>query len=58
MPRLFTGLEIPASVAMTLATLRGGVTGAQLLSNEQVTESGSGRTVVKFTVDADWSANP
>lgn len=36
----------------------GGVTGARLSSNEQVTEPGSGRTVVKFTVDADWSAVP
>jgi 2'-5' RNA ligase len=29
MPRLFTGLEIPPGVAMTLATLRGGLTGAR-----------------------------
>ena len=36
----------------------GGVTGAKLSSNEQVTEPGSGRTVVKFTVDANWSVSP
>ena len=36
----------------------GGVKGAQLSSNEQVTEPASGRAVVKFTVDADWSAAP
>lgn len=36
----------------------GGLTGAQLSSNEQVTEPASGRTVVRFTVDANWSAAP
>jgi RNA 2',3'-cyclic 3'-phosphodiesterase len=29
MPRLFTGLEIPSSVAMALSALRGGLTGAR-----------------------------
>jgi len=29
MPRLFTGLEIPSSVAMALSSLRGGLTGAR-----------------------------
>jgi hypothetical protein len=35
-----------------------GVTGTQLSSNEQVTEPGSGRMIVKFTVDANWSVSP
>src|SRR5438105_15784271 len=29
MPRLFTGLEIPVSIAQSLATLRGGLPGAR-----------------------------
>lgn len=36
----------------------GGVTGAQLSSNEQVAEPGTGRTVVKFTVEANWNVAP
>ena len=34
MPRLFTGLEIPTAVAMTLGTLRGGLTGARWIDAE------------------------
>jgi len=36
----------------------GGLADAQLSSNEQVTEPGNGRTIVKFTVDAHWSTAP
>jgi 2'-5' RNA ligase len=34
MPRLFTGLEIPSSVAQALATLRGGLPGARWIDPE------------------------
>ena len=34
MPRLFTGLEIPLSVAMALGTLRGGLNGARWIDAE------------------------
>jgi RNA 2',3'-cyclic 3'-phosphodiesterase len=34
MPRLFTGLEIPADVAQSLATLRGGLPGARWIDPE------------------------
>jgi 2'-5' RNA ligase len=34
MPRLFTGLEIPLSVAMALAGLRGGLSGARWIDAE------------------------
>ena len=34
MPRLFTGLEIPADVAQSLAMLRGGLPGARWIDPE------------------------
>jgi 2'-5' RNA ligase len=34
MPRLFTGLEIPASVAQSLAMMRGGLPGARWIDQE------------------------
>jgi RNA 2',3'-cyclic 3'-phosphodiesterase len=34
MPRLFTGLEIPSSVAQSLSTLRGGLPGARWIDPE------------------------
>ena len=34
MPRIFTGLEIPADVAQSLATLRGGLPGARWIDPE------------------------
>ena len=34
MPRLFTGLEIPADVAMDLALMRGGIPGARWIDQE------------------------
>src|SRR5436305_8046202 len=34
MPRIFTGLELPAAVAQSLATLRGGLPGARWIDPE------------------------
>jgi LigT like Phosphoesterase len=34
MPRLFTGLEIPSDLALDLATLRGGLSGARWIDSE------------------------
>src|ERR1700743_3333413 len=34
MPRLFTGLEIPAEIGQTLSSLRGGLPGARLMYPE------------------------
>ncbi|MDB5568637.1 MAG: 2-5 ligase, partial [Tardiphaga sp.] len=34
MPRLFTGLEIPAEIGQTLSNLRGGLPGARWIDPE------------------------
>ena len=37
MPRLFTGLEIPADVAQSLSMLRGGLPGARWIDPRTIT---------------------
>ncbi|MGC2392130.1 MAG: 2'-5' RNA ligase family protein, partial [Methylovirgula sp.] len=34
MPRLFTGLEIPSDLALDLASLRGGISGARWIDSD------------------------
>ena len=48
MPRLFTGLEIPTSLAQELALLRGGLSGARWINVENY------HITLRFIGDVDW----
>src|ERR1051325_11139056 len=47
MPRLFTGLEIPADIGQALATLRGGLPGARWI------DPGNYHLTLRFVGDVD-----
>ena len=49
MPRIFTGLEIPADVAQSLASLRGGLPGARWIDTENY------HVTLRFIGDVDES---
>ena len=50
MPRLFTGLEIPAEIALTLSSLRGGLPGARWIDPENY------HVTLRFIGDIDGTA--
>src|SRR3974390_2753725 len=50
MPRLFTGLEIPAEIAQTLSSLRGGLPGARWIDPENY------HVTLRFIGDIDGTA--
>ena len=52
MPRLFTGLEIPAEIGQTLSNLRGGLPGARWIDPENY------HVTLRFIGDIDGMSIP
>src|SRR5258707_1407086 len=50
MPRLFTGLEVPAEIGQTLSSLRGGLPGARWVEPENY------QVTLRFTGDSDGAS--